>query len=103
MVAREGGMEQPCISATFGATACKTWAKMPSRVAIRCGLYITACFTITAASSGVMVGTLSYILVGAIIGVRTSGILMVVKLTPVSLNSEAAQREKASSAALEET
>jgi hypothetical protein len=36
-------------------------------------------------------------------GVRTSGILMQVKDIPVSINSEAAQREKASRAALEAT
>src|SRR6056297_752551 len=62
-----------------------------------------ACLTMSAASSGVMVGTDSYILVGAIMGVRTSGMLIVVKETPVSLNSEAAQREKASKAALDAT
>lgn len=40
---------------------------------------------------------------GSIIGVRTSGILMVVNEIPVSLNSQAAQRENASSAAFEAT
>jgi hypothetical protein len=39
-------------------------------------------------------------LVGAIIGVRTSRMLMVVKVTPWSANSLAAQRVHASSAAL---
>ena len=46
---------------------------------------------------------LSYILVGETIRVRTSGMLTVVKWTPRSRNSEAAQRAQASSAALDAT
>src|ERR1700731_3749131 len=46
--------------------------------------------TRSGASSGESVGTFSYILVGAIIGVRTSGMLIVVKSTPLSRNSDAA-------------
>src|SRR3569832_1464855 len=57
----------------------------------------------SAASSGVSVGTDSYIFVGAIIGVFTSGMLTVVKLMPLSENSACAQRENASSAAFDAT
>ena len=49
------------------------------------------------------VGTFSYILVGAIIGVRTSGMLIVVKLIPLSRNSDAAQAENESSADFDAT
>jgi len=42
-------------------------------------------------------------LVGAIIGVRTSGMLMVVKRTLASANSGAAHHAKASSAAFDAT
>ena len=58
---------------------------------------------ISAASSGVIVGKRSYIFVGAIIGVRTSGMWIVVILTPSSTISEAMQRENASSADFEAT
>ena len=57
----------------------------------------------SAASSGVIVGKASYILVGAIIGVRTSGMWIVVMLTLSSTISEATQRDQASSAAFEAT
>src|SRR5437763_9391481 len=56
-----------------------------------------------AASSGERVGTFSYIFVGAIIGVRTSGMLMLVKLMPLSRNSDAAHSAKASSADFDAT
>src|SRR5512141_65021 len=59
--------------------------------------------TRSAASSGDSVGTFSYILVGAIIGVRTSGMLIVVKWMPLSRNSEAAQADQESSADFEAT
>ena len=59
--------------------------------------------SMSAASSGVIVGKRSYILVGAIIGVRTSGMWMVVMLTLSSMISEAMQRENASSADFEAT
>src|SRR4029079_19566029 len=55
------------------------------------------------ASSGVVVGKRSYIFVGLIIGVRTSGMWIVVIATPSSTISEATQRENAASAALEAT
>ena len=50
---------------------------------MRLGFSMMPFTTRSAASSGVSVGTLSYILVGAIIGVFTSGMLMVVKLMPL--------------------
>ena len=52
---------------------------------------------------GVIVGKALYILVGAIIGVRTSGMWIVVKVTPSPTTSEATTRVNASSAALEAT
>ena len=58
---------------------------------------------IRAASSGEIAGNASYIFVGAIIGVRTSGMWMVVKVTPSPITSEATTRVKASSAAFEAT
>src|SRR5215475_14859590 len=76
---------------------------MPRRVAMRTGLCTIASTMRSAASSGERVGTLSYILVGAIIGVRTSGMLIVVKLMPLSRNSDAAQAEKASIADFDAT
>ena len=57
----------------------------------------------SAASSGVIVGKRSYIFVGAIIGVRTSGMWIVVMWTLSSTISEAMQRENASSADFEAT
>src|SRR4029079_16101951 len=57
----------------------------------------------SAASSGVMVGKRSYIFVGLIIGVRTSGLWIVVIATPSATISEATQREKASRAAFDAT
>ena len=57
----------------------------------------------SAACSGVIAGKASYIFVGAIIGVRTSGMWIVVKVTPSPIVSEATTRVKASSAAFEAT
>ena len=76
---------------------------MPSGVAIRFGLWMIASQIMSAASSGVIVGKRSYILVGAIIGVRTSGMWIVVTCTPSSTISEAMQRENASSADFDAT
>ena len=45
------------ICATRGTSACSTWPKMPSRVAMRTGLLMQACATMSAASSGLSVGT----------------------------------------------
>src|SRR3954447_1896982 len=86
-----------------GATLWSSSPKLPSRVATFFGFVIIAPVIISAASSGVIVGKASYILVGAIIGVRTSGMWMVVMWTPSSTTSEATQRDQASSAALEAT
>ena len=76
---------------------------MPIGVAIRFGLWMIASQIMSAASSGVIVGKRSYIFVGAIIGVRTSGMLIVVMWTPSSMISEAIERENASSADFEAT
>ena len=51
---------------------------MPSGVAIRFGLWMIASQIMSAACSGVSVGKRSYILVGAIIGVLTSGMWIAV-------------------------
>ena len=67
------------------------------------GLARIASHTRSAASSGVIVGNESYIFVGAIIGVRTSGMWIVVKVTLSPIVSELTTRVKASSAALEPT
>src|SRR5258708_8872795 len=58
---------------------------------------------ISPASSGVIAGKASYILVGAIIGVRTSGMWIVVNVTPSPITSEAITRVNASNAAFEAT
>ncbi len=58
---------------------------------------------ISPASSGVIAGKASYIFVGAIIGVRTSGMWIVVNVTPSPTTSEATTRVNASSAAFEAT
>ena len=50
-----------------------------------------------------IVGNESYIFVGAIIGVRTSGMWIVVKVMPWPMTSELTTRVQASSAALEAT
>ena len=70
---------------------------------MRTGRWTIASTTRSAASSGDSVGTFSYIFVGAIIGVRTSGMLIVVKWMPLSRNSDAAHAENESSAAFDAT
>src|SRR6202161_4930701 len=57
----------------------------------------------SAASSGVIAGNASYIFVGAIIGVRTSGMWIVVNVTPSPTTSEATTRVNASSADFDAT
>ena len=57
----------------------------------------------SAASSGVIVGNASYIFVGAIIGVRTSCMWIVVKWTLSPIVSVATTRVHASSAAFDAT
>src|ERR1700750_1463369 len=90
-------------STTFGAIAERTSANVPSFVLIVFGLARIASQTRSAASSGVIVGNESYIFVGAIIGVRTSGMWIVVKVTPSPIVSELVTRVNASSAALDPT
>jgi hypothetical protein len=76
---------------------------VPSRVSTFFGLPIIYPVIISVASSGVIAGNMSYIRVGAIIGVRTNGMLIVVKWTLSSFTSEAITRLKASRAAFEAT
>ena len=57
----------------------------------------------SAASSGEIVGNESYIFVGAIIGVRTSGMWIVVNVTLSPIVSELTTRVNASSAAFDAT
>ena len=57
----------------------------------------------SAASSGLIVGKWSYSFVGAIIGVRTSGMWIVVKLTPSPMTSDDTTRVQASSADFDAT
>ena len=70
---------------------------------MRTGRRTIASTTSPAASSGESVGTFSYIFVGAIIGVRTSGMLMLVTWMPLSMNSLAAHSVNASSADFDAT
>src|SRR5919199_5128837 len=90
-------------STALGASAYSTSPKVPSRVLICFGLARIASHTRSAASSGEIVGNESYIFVGAIIGVRTSGMWIVVNVTPSPIVSELTTRVNASSAAFEAT
>ena len=56
--------------------------QVPTGVPISLGRLTSARRTMSAASSGERVGKASYMEVGAIIGVRTSGMWMVVKVMP---------------------
>ena len=76
---------------------------MPSRVDTSGTRVSTAASTISAASSEEMVGKFSYMPVGAIIGVRTSGMWMLVTAIPSSATSGPRQRERAASALFEAT
>ena len=62
------------------------------RVPISLGRLRIASQIMSPASSGLIVGKASYIFVGAIIGVRTSGMWIVVKVTPSPITSEATTR-----------
>src|SRR5918996_3588568 len=86
-----------------GLIAYRSWPRVPSGVAIRFGLWMIASQIMSAASSGVIVGKRSYIFVGAIIGVRTSGMWIVVMWTLSSMISEAIDRLNASRADLDAT
>src|SRR5918912_1682467 len=90
-------------STAFGARAYATSPNVPSLVLICLGLARIASHTRSAASSGEMVGNESYIFVGAIIGVRTSGMWMVVNVTPSPIISELTTRVHASSADFDAT
>jgi hypothetical protein len=85
------------------AIALSTAAKMPRRVAIRLGRSMIALTIRSPASSGLNVGTLSYILVGAIIGGLHQRHVDRGEGMPLPDNSPWAQRLKASSAAFEAT
>ncbi len=74
--------------------------QVPSGTSMRLGRSISARITIAAAFSGLVIGPLLYSPVGAIIGVSTSGMWMVVKVIPSARVSEAATSEKPSRAAL---
>ena len=76
---------------------------MPSRVLICFGRARIASQIRSAASSGEIVGNESYIFVGAIIAVRTSGMWIVVNVTLSPIVSELTTRVNASSADLEAT
>src|SRR5918996_2579051 len=86
-----------------GLIAYSSWPSVPSGVAIRFGLWMIASAIMSAAFSGVIVGKRLYSFVGAIIGVRTSGMWIVVIVTPSSIISEATARDHASSAAFDAT
>ena len=86
-----------------GATAYATWARVPSGIATRVGRLRMASQIRSAASSGLSAGKLSYILVGAAMVVRTSGMQMVVMRTRSRTTSNPMEREKASKAAFEAT
>ena len=63
----------------------------------------SAVITLLAACAGVIAGNRSYIFVGAIIGVRTSGMWMLVKETPSLISSLDTTLLQASRAALDAT
>ena len=83
-----------------GATACTSSPNFPTRVDTSCGRLMIASTTISAASSELIVGKFRYMPVGAIIGVRTSGMWMVVMSMPSPDTSGAKHRENPSSAFL---
>src|SRR5674536_204846 len=78
-------------STAFGATACATSPKVPRRVLISFGLLRRPSQIMSAASSALISGNASYILVGAVIAVRTNGMWMVVKVMPWPITSLATQ------------
>ena len=90
-------------STAFGESAYATSPKVPRRVPMCFGRVRIASQIMRAASSGVIAGNASYIFVGAIMGVRTSGMWIVVNVTPSPITSEATTRVNASSAAFEAT
>src|SRR5258705_13036741 len=90
-------------STALGCSAYATSPNVPRRVLICLGLARIASQTRSAASSGVIVGNESYIFVGAIIGVRTSGMWIVVNVMPSPMTSEETTGVHPASAALDAT
>src|SRR3954470_12424121 len=89
--------------AAFGARVCANAPRLPVSVLISCGLSTSAVTTLAAAWAGLIVGNRSYIFVGAIIGVRTSGMWMLVNETPSPTSSLETTLLQASSAAYDAT
>src|SRR4051794_28613099 len=90
-------------NAAWGARVCASAPRLPVLVLISCGRSTRAVTTLLAAWPGEMAGKRSYIFVGAIIGVRTSGMWMLVNDTPSPTSSLETTLLQASSAALEAT
>src|SRR3954468_1247335 len=90
-------------NAARGASVCARAPRLPVLVLISWGLSTSAVITLLAACPGVIAGNRSYIFVGAIIGVRTSGMWMLVNVTPSPTSSLETTLLQASSAALEAT
>jgi len=90
-------------STAFGDSVYISSPNVPRRVLIRLGRARIASQIRSAASSGEIVGNESYIFVGAIIAVRTSGMWIVVNVTLSPIVSELTTRVNASSADLDAT
>src|SRR5579859_585792 len=86
-----------------GATVFTVSPSLPSRVETSGARVRIADATISAASSGELVGKFLYIPVGAIIGGRTRGMWMFVIATPSSTTSGPMQRLNAASADFDAT
>src|SRR6195952_4747037 len=89
--------------AVLGGSVWASAPRFPVFVLISCGRSTRAVITFSAAWPGLIVGNRSYILVGAIIGVRTNGMWMLVKETPSPTSSLETTLLQASSAAFEAT
>ncbi len=87
-------------SITAGLTASARAANCPNGELARRGRCTIASVITPAAWSGVSAGNLSYILVGLIIGVRTSAICTVVNLMSSPTTSACSASHRLSSAAL---
>src|SRR3954451_19176613 len=90
-------------NAARGASVCARAPRVPVLVLISWGLSTSALITLLAACAGVIAGNRSYILVGAIIGVRTRGMWMLVNETPSLISSLDTTLLHASRAALDAT
>src|SRR5512142_427309 len=87
----------------LGASVLTVSPILPRRVETSGGRVKIAAPTISAASSVELVGKFLYMPVGAIIGVRTSGMWMLVMATPSSATSGPTQRLNPASADLDAT